>query len=163
MRTGDQYQTQSSSWRSLGLKGVKERCPLCVICCWSWCIPGPQPASKEPCPSPPSWYLESWDPHTPRENRLVPTANILNSHHAIVHQGKDTRLEDVSLPYWLLSVLSTMYFFPHSPTWSSPQAATLLYRSAAPSQVLLPQEMMLSHVWGHLVVVTLMGLLASSR
>lgn len=74
MSPGDQYQTQSSSWRSLGLKrGQREAPTLCdplSVMVHSW----PQPASREPCLSPPAWYLESRDPQAPRENHPAPTA-----------------------------------------------------------------------------------------
>lgn len=74
MRTGDQFQTQPPSWKSLGLKGVRERRPLSVIHCQSWSLPGPQPASREPCLSAPAWHLESGDPQAPREKHPAPTA-----------------------------------------------------------------------------------------
>lgn len=156
MSPGDQYQTQSSSWRSLGLKGVKERRLLSVIHCWSWCIPGHNLLPGSPASVPQRGTWRAGTPRLPKRTILLPQPSC----HCPSRQ-RHFGLEDVSLPYLLLSVLSALYFFPHSPTQSSPQAATLLYTSAALSQVLLPQETMLSRVWGHPVVFTLMGLLAS--
>lgn len=104
--------------------------------------------------------LGTWRAGTPR----LPGRSILlpqPSCHCPSRQSH-SRSEGVSLPCLPLSVPSTLYSFPHSPTQSSPQAATLLCRSAALSQALLPQDTMLSRVWGHPVVVTLMGLLSSS-
>ena len=133
MSPGDQYQTQSSSWRSLGLKGVKERRLLSVIHCWSWCIPGHNLLPGSPASVPQRGTWRAGTPRLPKRTILLPQPSC----HCPSRQ-RHFGLEDVSLPYLLLSVLSALYFFPHSPTQSSPQAATLLYTSAALSQVLLP-------------------------
>lgn len=54
-------------------RGQREAPTLCdplLVMVHSW----PQPASREPCLSPPAWYLESRDPQAPQENHPAPTA-----------------------------------------------------------------------------------------
>ena len=65
MRTGDQYQTKSSSWRrSLGLKGVPTLCDLLSVMVHSWattCFQGALPQSPSLVPG------ELGLPHSLRE------------------------------------------------------------------------------------------------
>lgn len=101
----------ASSWKSLGLKGIRERRPLSVIHCQSWSLPGPQPASREPCLSAPAWHLRAGTPRLPGRSILLPQPSC----HCPSRQSH-SRSEGVSLPCLPLSVPSTLYSFlthPH--------------------------------------------------
>lgn len=155
MRTGDQFQAQPPSWKSLGLKGVRERRPLSVIHCQSWSLLGHSllPGALPQCPS-----LAPGD----GDPRLSP-GNILPqpSCHCPSRQSH-SRSEGVSLPCLPLSVPSTLYSFLTHPHRVLPRQPLCSADQRLSVQALLPQDTMLSRVWGHPVVVTLMGLLSSS-
>ena len=93
-RKRGQHQTEPSSWRNLGLSGVKAERLLSVTRRRPQRIPGPPqsipPAAGGLCPSPSPRCPECGEPEASQENHSAPTINFVNSRSTVIHRGKGT-------------------------------------------------------------------------